>query len=130
MKYLSRTILIICSLAGCVIHLDNPPLRFVSGRVVRADTGAPVAKASVSFHSGRKVYSPLPVDTFGIDALTKTDAQGRFSVSAKLNADVQVIVQNDEFFQVFTLPPFPPSSRVENLVYRLSGKKHPVPRRP
>ena len=56
-------------LPGCVIYLDHPPKRTISGQVVRADTGEPVTNASLAFLSGRKLFSLLPVDTFGIDAM-------------------------------------------------------------
>lgn len=111
------------SLSGCVIYLDNPPLRYISGRVLRADTLAPIPGASVWFLSGRKPFSLLPVDTFGIDASATTDADGRFSISTKLNSRVDVMVQNDELIGQFLLPPFPPSNRIDNLVWKLSEKK-------
>jgi len=114
-------------LSGCVIYLDNPPLRYISGRVLRADTGAPIAGARVWFLSGRTPFSLLPVDTFGIDASTTTDANGGFSISAKLNSQVTVIVQNDELIGRFSLPPFPPSNRIETIVWKLSEKKPPLP---
>jgi hypothetical protein len=88
MKLIVVGALAIVSLPGCVIHLDNPPLREISGRVKRADTGALIAKASVWLLSGRKPFSLLPVDTFGVDAAATTDSEGRFSVSAKLNDQV------------------------------------------
>jgi len=58
---------LLLGLSGCVIYLDNPPLRSISGRVFRADTGAPISGAGVTFYSGRKPFSLLPVDTFGIN---------------------------------------------------------------
>ena len=39
--------------------LDKPPLRSISGRVVRGDTGAPIAAAWVTFYSRRKPFSPI-----------------------------------------------------------------------
>lgn len=110
-------------LSGCVIYLDNPPLRHISGRVLRAETHAPIPGASVWFLSGRKPFSLLPVDTFGIDASATTDADGRFSISTKLNSRVDVVVQNDELIGQFRLPPFPPSNRIDSLVWKLSEKK-------
>ena len=110
-------------LAGCVIYLDDPPERKISGVVIRDDTGAPIANALVWLRSGRKPFSLLPVDTFGIDASTRTDKEGRLSLTAKLNGKVEVIIQNEEFFQKFDLPPFPESNRVEGAVWRLKEKK-------
>jgi len=113
---------LLLGLSGCVIYLDNPPLRSISGRVFRADTGAPISGAWVTFYSGRKPFSLLPVDTFGIDASTSTDADGGFAVSAKLNEKVEAIVQNDEFVQKFSLPMFPASNHLD-VVWKLSEKK-------
>jgi hypothetical protein len=111
------------SLAGCVIYLDNPPERTISGQVVREDTGMPLADALILFRSGRKPFSLLPVDTFGIDASTRTDKDGKFLVSAKLNGKVEVTVQSDEFFQRFELLPFPESNRIDGLIWRLKDRK-------
>ena len=119
--------IVLLGFSGCVIYLDNPPVRYISGRVLRADTGAPIAGARVWFQSGRRPFSLLPVDTFGIDASATADAQGRFAVSAQLNSEVRVVVQNDELYGDFRLPPFPPSNRIENVVYKLSRKKPPLP---
>jgi hypothetical protein len=112
-------------LAGCYPRfVDNPPERTISGTVLRADTGVGVTNAVVDFHSGRKSgFSILPWDNFGIDASTHTDAAGRFTLTAKLNPVVHVLVQNDEFAQIFDLPPFPESNRIDGLVWRLSEKK-------
>ncbi len=119
---------LLLGLPGCVIYLDNPPLRTISGRVLRADTDAPIPGARVTFYSGRKPFSLLPVDTFGIDASASTDADGRFSVSAKLNDKVDAFVQTDEFDQKFSLPPFPASNHLD-VVWKLSAKKPALPPR-
>ena len=74
---------------GCVIYLDHPPKRTITGQVVRADTGGPLTNASVALLSGRKPFSLLPVDTFGIDAHASTDGNGHFSVTARLNDSVR-----------------------------------------
>jgi hypothetical protein len=123
MKLVITGVLAILGLSGCVIYLDNPPLREISGRVIRADTGAPVSKASIWFLSGRKPFSLLPVDAFGIDASATTNSDGVFSISAKLNDQVQVVIQNEEFLQTFSLPHFPPSNHIAGLVWKLSQKK-------
>jgi hypothetical protein len=115
--------------SGCVTYLDNPPQRHVSGRVLRAADGTPIAGARVSFISGRKTFSLLPVDTFGIDAVATTDADGRFAVSARLNDKVRVIVQDDQLIGDFQLPPFPRSNQIEGVVWKLSRHKPEIPQR-
>jgi hypothetical protein len=111
-------------LSGCVVHLDNPPERKISGRVIAAETGAPVARADIWFQSGRKVFSLLPVDTFGIDAQTKTDEAGQFSVTARLNDKVSILIDHADFASGrFTLQNFPPANRIEGLVWKLSKKR-------
>jgi len=116
-------------LSGCVTYLDNPPRRYISGRVLRVSDGTPIAGARVSFMSGRKPFSLLPVDTFGIDASAITDASGSFSVSAQLNDRVRVIVQDNQLIGDFQLPPFPPSNRIEGILWKLSRHKPPMPQR-
>jgi len=110
---------------GCFpSFVDNPPLRTISGRVIREDTGAPVANARIAFLSGRqRGFSLLPWDTFGIDATASTNSEGRFTLVEKLNGKVYVTVQNEEFFEGFDLPPFPESNHLENLVWKLRSKR-------
>lgn len=117
-------------LSGCVIYLDDPPERKISGQVVRDDNGAPIANASVWFLSGRKPFSLLPVDTFGVDAAARTDNEGRMALTAKLNEKVRVVIQNDEFLQQFDLPPFPEANQVKDVVWRLKEKKPSQARAP
>lgn len=62
------------------------------------------------------------MDTFGVDASASTDADGRFSISARLNSRVEVMVQNDEVIGQFFSSPFPPSNRIDSLVWKLSEK--------
>jgi len=123
-KFSTIGLLVLCmfALSGCVIYLDRPPVRTISGQVVRADTGQPVPKATIFFHSGRKPFSLLPVDTFGIDASAFTDQHGRFTVTARLKDKVNVTVQNEIFWEAFTLPPFPPSNELTNQLWKLSQK--------
>jgi hypothetical protein len=116
-------------LSGCVLYLDNPPRRYIAGRVLRAEDGSPISGARVSFISGRKPFSLLPVDTFGIDASATTDATGSFSVSAQLNDRVRVIAQDDQLIGDLALPPFPPSNHIEGIVLKLSRHKLPIPQR-
>src|SRR3954469_17387675 len=111
---------------GCVIYLDHPPKRTITGRVVRADTGEPLANAGVALLSGRKPFSLLPVDTFGIDAGASTDRDGHFSVTARLNDGVRAWVQNGAFAQMFALPPFS-SNRIEDVVLKISQR---IPNKP
>lgn len=120
---LFSAVLAALTLSGCLIYLDNPPVRHISGQVIREDTGAPIANVSVSFHSGRKPFSLLPVDTFGSDAAAHTDKDGRFIISAKLKDSVEVHIQNDEFYQRFQLPEFPSSNQLAGLLWKLSEKK-------
>jgi hypothetical protein len=108
--------------SGCM-YLDHPPVREISGRVVQdAVPPAPVT-FRLYFCSGRKFFSPLPFDTFGIDADAKTDRQGRFFVRARLNADVKVIVESLGPHGKFTLPKFPPSNRLEGLILKISKRE-------
>ena len=122
--------LVAFGVSGCVIYLDDPPKRKISGQVVRDDTGAPIANARVWFCSGRKPFSLLPVDTFGIDASAVTDKDGRISVTAKLKDKVEVRIQNDEFWERFELPPFPASNQLDGAVWRLKEKKPNQPVQP
>ena len=110
-------------LPGCVIYLDHPPKRTISGQVVRADTGEPLTNASVAFMSGRKLFSLLPVDTFGIDAMARTDGTGHFDKTARLNDKVRLWIQNQDFAQMFTLPPFTNSNTITGLSLRISERK-------
>lgn len=112
---------VLVTTGGCVIYLDHPPKRTITGRVVRADTGEPLTNASVGLLSGRKVFSLLPVDTFGIDAHGSTDSYGLFFVTARLTDNVRAFVQNRVFAQSFTLPPFS-SNRIDNLILKVSER--------
>src|SRR2546428_8551653 len=109
-------------LPGCV-YLDHPPKRTISGQVVFADTGEPLTNASVAFMSGRKLFSLLPVDTFGIDAMARTDGTGHFDKTARLNDKVRLWIQNQDFAQMFTLPPFTNSNTITGLSLRISQRK-------
>ena len=122
--------LIALSVSGCVIYLDDPPERKISGQVIRDDTGAPIANACVWFLSGHKPFSLLPVDTFGIDASVETNKEGRFSKTAKLNDRVEVIIQNEEFWQKFDLPSFTESNQLDEIVWRVKQKKPNQPPKP
>ena len=116
-------VVVAVTLSGCVIYLDNPPRREILGRITQADSGQPMAGAYVWFRSGRKPFSLLPFDTFGIDASARTDADGRFSVAAKLKDMVESLVQDDTYFQTFKLPPFPPSNRIDGIEWAVSQRK-------
>ncbi len=109
-------------LPGCV-YLDHPPKRTISGQVVFADTGEPLTNASVAFMSGRKLFSLLPVDTFGIDAMARTDGTGHFDKTARLNDKVRLWIQNQDFAQMFMLPPFTNSNTITGLSIRISERK-------
>src|SRR2546428_7710196 len=91
-------------LPGCV-YLDYPPKRTISGQVVRADTGEPLTNASVAFLSGRKPFSLLPVDTFGIEAMARTDGTGHFDKTARLNDKLRLAIHHPDLAQMFTQPP-------------------------
>ena len=110
-------------LAGCVIYLDHPPERTISGDVARADTGEPVTNASVAFLSGRKSCSLLAGDTAGIDTTALTDAAGHFEKTARLSDKVRLWVQDEEFAQMFTLPPFTNSNTMTGVLLRVSQRK-------
>ena len=112
---------VLVATGGCVIYLDHPPKRTITGQVVRADTGEPLTNASVALLSGRKPFSLLPVDTFGIDAHGSTDRGGHFSITARLNDSVRALVQNGVFAQMFTLPPFF-SNRIDNVVLKITDR--------
>jgi hypothetical protein len=115
-------IALIFGASGC-FYLDNPPVRTIAGQVVRKDTNRPVRNASIWFRSGRRFFAFYPVDRFGIDAATVTDQRGKFSISARLNDKVEVCIQNDEFFEAFALPAFPPSNQLLNQQWKLSHRK-------
>jgi len=105
------------------MYLDNPPVRQISGKVIREDTGAALANAYVHFGSGRKPFSLVPIDTFGDEAVVKTNANGEFSLTAKLNARVTINVESRGVFQRFTLAKFPPSNRLDGVVIKLPYKE-------
>jgi hypothetical protein len=115
-------IVLLFGVSGC-FYLDNPPVRTIAGQVVRKDTDQPVRNADIYFRSGRRFFSLIPVDTFGIDAATVTDQRGRFSISARLNDKVEVFVLGDEFLETFALPAFPPSNQLLSQYWRLSHRK-------
>src|SRR5215472_19109209 len=110
-------------LAGCVIYLDHPPERTISGEVARADTGQPVTNASVAFLSSRKSCNLLAGDTAGIDATALTDATGHFEKTARLTDKVRLWVQDEEFAQMFTLPPFTNANSMEGVLLKISQRK-------
>jgi hypothetical protein len=111
------------ALPGCVIYLDHPPTRTISGQVVRADNDEPLTNARVAFMSGRKPFSLLPVDTFGVDAVGYTDGAGHFDKRARLNDSVRLLIQDQEYVQMFTLPPFTNSNTMTGLLLRISDRK-------
>jgi hypothetical protein len=127
MKYFVAFIFVGSALlvAGCTpSFIDDPPARSISGRVIRQDTGAPVANATIAFQSGRKRgLCLLPWDTFGIDAMAATNGKGEFALVAKLNGQVHVFVQDKEFFQNFDLPAFPESNRIDGILWKLYQNK-------
>jgi hypothetical protein len=110
-------------LAGCVIYLDHPLERTISGDVARADTGEPLTNASVAFLSDRKTCSLFAGGSAGIDATTLTDAKGHFENTARLADKVRLWVQDEEFAQMFTLPPFTNSNTMSGVILRISQRK-------
>lgn len=81
-----------CLLAGCVVYLDNPPKQTFRGRVLLKQTSIPVADAFVLAHSRRRylVLPPVPLDTFNIVKSTKSDAGGKFEITAGVNFPVRL----------------------------------------
>lgn len=108
----------VCRQPAAAVHFGSRPARF------RRRTYCQSARI---FHVSPEAVQFAAVDTFGIDASAITDASGNFSVSAQLNDRVRVIVQEDQFIGDFQLPPFPPSNRMESVVWKLSRHKPPVP---
>jgi len=109
-------------LPGCM-YLDHPPKRSISGQVVRADTGEPLTNGSVAFMSGRKRFNLVPADTFGIDAMARTDGTGHFDKTARLNDEVRLWIWSQDFAQMFTLPLFTNSNTITGLSLRISERK-------
>jgi hypothetical protein len=116
-------------LSGCVTYLENPrdgTFRVASCAPPTTDPLPERAYLSCQVGS-RSVCSRWT--TFGIDASAITDASGTFSVSAQLNDRVRVIVQDNQLIGDFQLPPFPPSNRIEGILWKLSRHKPPISQR-
>ena len=111
-------------LSSCVTYLDDPPVFTFNGTALKESTGKPVAGATVWVHSERRIFSLLPVDTFGIVGSSETDSGGRFSVTAKVNWPVTILVQNDESIGSVTLRTV--EKNRESLTISLSPKP-PIP---
>ena len=108
--------------SSCMVHLDRPPIRTITGRVVDADTGQGISNAIVRFSSDRKSFALL-LETFGCDASARTDQKGNYSVVARLKDKVRVSVwEENHVGGWFNLPPFPRSNRLEYGLWKLSPK--------
>jgi len=107
-------------LSGCVIYFDSPPERTISGHALNAETGEPLKKTIVTFSSGRKPFSLLPVDTFGIEASTTTDENGFFTITTRLKDPASAEVLRGNHYQLFPLPHFPESNRLDNMLFKVS----------
>lgn len=121
MKKIAFLSLLVCVLfgAGCMIYTDRPPERTISGQVVSADNGQPVQHAVLWFYSER---SKMGLSTnHGIDATAYADKDGKFTLRARLNDKVTVLVYREGKYQSFELPPFSESNSIENIVWRFSG---------
>ncbi|MDR1010185.1 MAG: carboxypeptidase-like regulatory domain-containing protein [Opitutaceae bacterium] len=105
--------------AGCMIYIDKPAVRTISGQVVSEQGGEPVPFAVLWFYSER---SKIGMATnHGIDATAYADKEGKFTIKARLNEKVTVLVYKEGKYQSYELPAFPASNEIAGIVWRFGG---------
>ncbi len=102
--------------SGCMVYMDRPAERTISGAVVSEADGQPVSHAVLWFYSERRHLGMAT--NHGIDATAYADKDGKFILRARLNEKVTVLVYKEGRYQPYQLPPFPESNRLDGVVWR------------
>jgi hypothetical protein len=111
--------------SGCMIYIDRPAYRAVSGQVVSEADGQAVAYAVLWFYSERRHLGMAT--NHGIDATAYADKDGKFTLRARLNEKVTVLVYKEGRYQSYQLPPFPESNTIDGIVWRFRGADNGQP---
>ena len=111
--------------SGCMVYMDKPAKRTISGQVISEDNGEPVPHAVLWFYSER---NRMGIATnYGIDATVHADKDGRFALNARLRGEkVTVVVYKNGVTQTYTLEdPFAESNTLENIVWKIKYTGEP-----
>jgi hypothetical protein len=110
---------------GCMVYIDRPAERTISGEVVFEADGQAVPFAVLWFYSERRHLGMAT--NHGIDATAYADKDGKFTLRARLNEKVTALVYKEGQYQSYQLPPFPESNMIDGIIWSFKAADNGQP---